>query len=150
MYQHTQRSPALFAVSCVGALLPIVLLFTPALGAAPLGARLVLGLTAVLMLILAFSFASFTVAVRDGQLSWWFGSGFVKKTVPLTSIGSAEPTTTTLMEGWGIHLTMRGWLYNIAGRKAVLVRRRDGRTFLLGTDEPERLAAVILEGARKR
>jgi len=100
------------------------------------------------MMVSAFAFSSLTIAVRDGQLSWWFGPGIVKKTVPLSTITSAEPTTTSIFNGWGIHLTGRGWLYNVAGRQAVLITQQDGKRFLLGTDEPDTLAQVIRTGAR--
>ena len=101
------------------------------------------------MMIAAFVFSSLTIAVRDGQLSWWFGPGLVKKTVPVSTIASVEVTTTSLINGWGIHLTGRGWLYNVAGRDAVLVTQRDGKRFLLGTDEPEFLAQAIRATIRR-
>ena len=66
----------------------------------------------------------------------------------LSTIVSAEPTTTSIINGWGIHLTGRGWLYNVTGRQAVLVTQQDGRRFLLGTDEPETLAQTIMTAAR--
>ena len=99
---------------------------------------------AIVMVISAFAFSSLTIAVREGQLSWWFGPGLVKKTVPLSTIVSAEPTTTSILNGWGIHFTGRGWLYNVAGRQAVLVTRQGGKRFLLGTDEPDSLAHIIM------
>ena len=58
-------------------------------------------------------------------------------------IVSAEPVATTWLDGWGIHLTARGWLYNVRGRDAVLVTLRGGKSFLLGTDEPALLAAAL-------
>jgi hypothetical protein len=46
-----------------------------------------------------------------------------------------------------VHRTRRGWLYNIAGKDAVLIRKLDGKTFLLGTDEPRKLKAVLERAA---
>jgi hypothetical protein len=46
--------------------------------------------------------------------------------------------------GWGIHLTMNGWLYNVSGFRAVAVRRSDGTSFQLGSDEPEVLLAAVM------
>jgi len=42
-----------------------------------------------------------------------------------------------------VHRTRRGWLYNVAGFDAVLVRLKDGKSFLVGTDEPRRLKAAL-------
>ncbi|HTK52005.1 MAG TPA: hypothetical protein VL308_08980 [Gemmatimonadaceae bacterium] len=144
MYSHTQRSaPALFLFS-FAALALIAPLLGGALAAAPAGARIAVIAAAIVMVISAFAFSSLTIAVREGQLSWWFGPGLVKKTVPLSTIVSAEPTTTSILNGWGIHFTGRGWLYNVAGRQAVLVTRQGGKRFLLGTDEPDSLAHIIM------
>ncbi len=148
MYSHTQRSAVSLFVFFLAALIPVGLALGGALGSADLGLRITVLAAAVVMLIAAFTLSSLTIAVRDGQLSWWFGRGIVKKTVPLSTIVSAEPTTTSIFNGWGIHLTGRGWLYNVAGRQAVLVRQQDGKRFLLGTDDPDSLAHVIMTGVR--
>jgi hypothetical protein len=148
MYHHTQRNAAAFLLLNLAALLPIGLFLTGALPPGDVGARITVLVAAVVMMVSAFAFSSLTIAVRDGQLSWWFGPGIVKKTVPLSTIASAEPTTISVFSGWGIHLTGRGWLYNVAGRQAVLITQQDGKRFLLGTDEPDNLAQVIRTGAR--
>jgi hypothetical protein len=96
----------------------------------------------------AVVFSSLTIRVADGQLYWHFGPGVVKKSVPLSAIARTESTTTTFLNGWGIHLTSRGWLYNVAGRRAVHVQLRDGTQFLLGSDEPESLERAIAVGMR--
>ena len=148
MYSHTQRSAAAFLLFSLAALIPVGLLLGGAMNGADIGARITVLAAAVVMMLSAVGGSSLTIAVRDGQLSWWFGPGIVKKTVPLSTIVSAEPTTTSIFNGWGIHLTGRGWLYNVAGRQAVLVRQQDGKRFLLGTDEPDSLAHVIMTGVR--
>jgi hypothetical protein len=150
MYQHSQRSAAALFLLCVAAVIPIGLVVSGALATVPVGVRLTVLATSVVMLVSAFVFSSLTIAIRDGQLSWWFGPGVVKKTVPLSTIVSAEATTTSIFNGWGIHLTTRGWLYNVSGRQAVLVTQADGKRFLLGTDEPDSLVQAILSGARRR
>jgi hypothetical protein len=42
-----------------------------------------------------------------------------------------------------VHRTRRGWLYNVSGLDAVLVRRKDGKCFLVGSDEPRKLKAAL-------
>lgn len=148
MYHHTQRNAAAFLLFNLAALLPIGLFLSGALPPGDVGARITVLVAAAVMMLSSFALSSLTIAVRDGQLSWWFGPGIVKKTVPLSTIVSAEPTTTSIFNGWGIHLTGRGWLYNVAGRQAVLITQQDGKRFLLGTDEPDSLAQTIMTGAR--
>lgn len=148
MYHHTQRNVSAFFLLNLAALLPIGLFLSGVLPPGDVGARITVLVAAVVMMVSAFVFSSLTITVGDGQLSWWFGPGLVKRTVPLSTIASAEPTTTSVINGWGIHPTGRGWLYNVAGRRAVLITQEDGKRFLLGTDEPDSLAQVIMAGAR--
>jgi hypothetical protein len=143
-YRHTQRSLQLALLNGVVALIPIGMLASGSLTGAPTGAWITLLATMLILLVSAFTFSSFTITVGDGRLAWWFGPGLLRKEIPLAAVVAAEPTTTSLVNGWGIHLTTRGWLYNIKGRQAVLVSLRDGKQFLLGTDEPSVLAEVLL------
>lgn len=101
--------------------------------------------------LVSWLFHSLTIEIRDGELRWQFGPGLIRKRVPLDQILSAEPVRTNIVEGWGIHLSRYGWLYNVSGFDAVAVRMKDGRRFALGTDEPadlaSRLRAVIIPPA---
>ncbi|MFH1253014.1 MAG: hypothetical protein V1664_01635 [Candidatus Uhrbacteria bacterium] len=45
--------------------------------------------------------------------------------------------------GWGIRLTSHGWLFNVSGLSAVEITMKNGRSYRIGTDEPEKLTAVI-------
>jgi len=83
------------------------------------------------------------IAFLAGALQLRFGPGFPRKSVNLADIAAAEVTRTNLWEGWGVHRTRRGWLYNVSGFDAVLVRRHDGKSFLVGSDEPRRLKAAL-------
>jgi hypothetical protein len=107
------------------------------------GPRITLIAAGVALIVSAVLFSSLTIRVGDGHLSWSFGPGVIKKSVPLSEIARAETTTTTFLNGWGIHLTSRGWLYNVAGRGAVLVTLHDGSQLLLGSDEPVALQRAI-------
>lgn len=140
MYEHTQRGYVI-----VGILAPVTLgIVALLLVADEWEARVVAGATLVTTLVVGALFSSLTVTVGAGELAWRFGPGLFRGSVPLDAVVAAEPTRTSLVSGWGIHLTGRGWLYNVSGRDAVWVRLRGGRQFLLGTDEPARLASAIL------
>jgi len=141
-YQHTQRAPALQAALLAGAAVCAVLSRLAALPA------WVWVLLAVLLVLAAYVFSSLTVAISDRALIWLFGPGVIRKEVPLAEIRGAEVTQTRWYEGWGIHRTRRGWLYNVSGFQAVAVDLRDGRRLLLGTDEPARLRDALLRAAR--
>ena len=47
------------------------------------------------------------------------------------------------LEGWGIHLSRFGWLYNVSGFDAVAITLVSGKRFALGTDEPQALLAAL-------
>ena len=142
MYKHTQNAHALMALLVAAVVLPVGLVVLRA------DAEVVVGrVIGVVVLLVVFAcavmFGRMTIAVEGGQLVWHFAFGLLRKAIPLADINGAEPTRTSVLDGWGIHLTPRGWLYNVTGREAVWVKVRSGRDFLLGTDRPSDLAQAI-------
>jgi len=97
----------------------------------------------VVIFVTAYLFRSMTIEISDTELTWYFGSGFPLKRVPISEVASAEAVRTSFWNGWGIHYTPRGWLYNVSGFGAVCVTLRNGKRFCLGTDEPEKLAREL-------
>ena len=89
-------------------------------------------------------FYALTVEIDATHLSFRFGIGLIRKRVPLAEIVEAQPVRNTWMHGWGIHRTPHGWLYNVSGREAVEIALASGKRFRLGTDEPRRLAQILL------
>jgi hypothetical protein len=146
-YEHTQRSPRILLLLGLAGAATLAALVLPSTRALALGPRLTLAASALALFGSGVIFSTLTITVDDERLAWHYGAGLFRKSVPLSEIVSAEPTTTVRLEGWGIHLTTRGWLYNVAGRQAVLVTLRDGKRFMVGTDEPDALVQA-LHGAR--
>lgn len=105
------------------------------------------GWLAVALPLLALVFVAFdglTIRVTRDEVAWRFGHlGFPRGHLALEQITSVEVTRTRFWDGWGIRRTQRGWLFNVSGYDAVILRRRDGKATLLGTDEPLRLKAAI-------
>jgi hypothetical protein len=106
-------------------------------------AREVLFTVIGILAVCGFVFSSLTIQITDRALRWQFGPGLIRKEVPLHDIEKAEVIETTFLQGWGIHYTTRGWLYNVSGFGAVAVRLKSRKQFLLGTDEPKQLLAAL-------
>lgn len=106
---------------------------------------ILVGIAATMAVAVAL-FWSMTVQVTGEALAFWFGPGLVRKRVPLADIVTVETVRTTIWQGWGIHWTTRGWLYNVSGFDAVRVHLKTGKAILVGTDEPQALAGAIREG----
>jgi len=132
-YQHTQNATELVVVM---ALISLV----SAVAAVLLPWCLI---TTVLTAFAAWLFRSLTVEITDTELRWWFGPGWVAKRVALSEIASARVVRTSFPEGWGIHYSRFGWLYNVQGFGAVAISLRNGKRFCLGSDEPEALASAL-------
>ena len=132
-YQHTQ--PATMILKGLGAVAAIygliAIRFHP----------LFIGTLA--MAVVAWFFRSMTIEISDAELTWYFGSGVPRKSIPLAEVVSAEAIRTNAWNGWGIHYTPRGWLYNVSGHDAVLITLRSGKRFCLGTDEPQELVKEL-------
>jgi hypothetical protein len=136
-YKHTQSGLSMIAVLVLPA---AVLVFAGFDQDKP--ALLVL---AALLALLAFVFSSLTIEVTREELIWFFGPGLWRYRLKRTEIACANAARNPWSWGWGIHLTPRGWLYNVAGLGAVEIARTDGRLFRLGSDEPEALARALQE-----
>ncbi len=102
---------------------------------------------AAVALVVGWLCSSLSISIHDNALRLHFGLGWPRKAVPIADIAAAEVTRTTFWEGWGVHRTRRGWLYNVAGYDAVLIRRHDGSSLLVGSDEPRRLKTAIERAA---
>ena len=97
----------------------------------------------VILLVMSWLFHSLTIEIGDGELSWRFGPGLIRKRVRLEEIASVRVVRTSWLEGWGIHYCRYGWLYNVSGFGAVAIQLKNGKRFCLGSDEPERLAEAL-------
>ena len=102
-----------------------------------------------ILLLSAWLFHSLTIAIAEGELRWRFGPGLIRKRVKLADIASVKVVRTNFIEGWGIHFSRFGMLYNVSGWDAVAITLRNGKRFALGTDEPEVLAAQLNHAIQK-
>jgi len=97
----------------------------------------------VILLICAIVFGKLTIKI-DGEILWaCFTMGLICKKVPLTEIAECKPIRLRWWDGWGIHLTPYGWLYNVSRLDAGAITLRNGRKFALGTHDPEGLVSAI-------
>jgi hypothetical protein len=141
-YRHTQTSGWLR----LALILPAVLLFALGLAAGQ-GSSLLPGLPIFLIAgVLApigWAFSSLSIEVTPTQLVWFFGPGVWRKAVARSDIRRTTVVRNKWWWGWGIHLTPRGWLYNVGGLEAVEIALADGRMLRLGSDECEALVQAL-------
>lgn len=138
MYHHTQ-SGKIVPLATAAAVAAAVY------AAARFGSHTVLLLVVVVAVLGLIAFSSMTVQVDHTRLAFWFGPGWIRRSFPLSEIRAWSAVRNPWWYGWGIHLTPHGWLYNIAGRRAVQLELTNGRHLRIGTDEPERLCEVIAQ-----
>lgn len=103
------------------------------------------GPLAIVLGVVAGIFSSMTVRVTTTTLEWWIGIRAIGRRVPITEIASIESIKTNIFEGWGIHLTWHGWVWNVSGFNAVQIRLKSGTRYAVGTPEPDKLIAAIRE-----
>jgi hypothetical protein len=94
---------------------------------------------------LLFLFLHLTIEVMHDRVRVHYPP-LTQRDIPIGDIAAAEPITyDSLREfgGWGI----RGWrgrvAYNVSGHRAVELLLLDGRRVVLGSQQPEDLAAAI-------
>lgn len=77
---------------------------------------------------------------------------FPRKTIALADVETCEPETYRPLlhyGGWGWKWSpSRGWAYTMRGNRGVRIRLRNGKTFLIGSQRPDELAAAIRSSTR--
>ena len=139
-YHHTQRAPLcliLYALAVTFFVVAWVLRSEPVL-------VWVFPPTALLSLILAASFHHLTVTNQGDHLLIQFGPlPLFRRRVKYDDIVDVEVGRTTILDGWGIHLSLRGgWVWNIWCRDCVVLRLRKG-ILRVGTDDADQLSAFL-------
>jgi hypothetical protein len=108
-----------------------------------------MALTIALFTPLMYAFSALTVEIADGILTIEFRGGLLQRTIALAAVRQVDQVEVPWYYGWGLRWTPRGWLYNVRGRHAVAVCLANGRTVIIGTDEPAELAAAVEAGRRE-
>jgi hypothetical protein len=98
----------------------------------------------VLMVVLCFSMQHLNVVDKGHRLGVFFGPlPIFRRHIAYDDIEEVSQGQTTLLDGWGIHLSLRGgWVWNIWGFDCVVLRWRNG-VLRIGTDDAERLVQFL-------
>lgn len=139
-YTHTQKAP-LCLILYGSALACFALVFI--IGEAP--GIYIGGGVGLLIALLGPCFHHLTVEDQGEVMAIRFGPvPLFRRTVQYADIGSVEIGRTLLLDGWGIHLSIRGgWVWNLWGRMCVVVRFNNGGTLRIGTDDAENLVEFL-------
>lgn len=139
-YSHTQRGPISWLLALIGVTAWVAAIANSG------DARFLLigGLFGAVMILLALSFCTLTVADEGDSLLVRFGPlPLFSKHVAYDQISLVQPAKSSFIDGWGIHYVPgRGWTYNLWGWECVLLKV-NGRTVRIGSDDAENLASFI-------
>jgi hypothetical protein len=98
----------------------------------------------LLIALLASAFHHLTVVDQGDRLAIRFGPvPLFHRIVPYVNIEKVQVGRTLVLDGWGIHYSIRGgWVWNLWGRDCVVVRLKKG-LLRIGTDDAEGLARFL-------
>ena len=135
-YKHTQIGYFLLIVYSVAVLfvghLNIMTNFNP------------FALASLIIVLIALGiFTRLTVTVDDQMIKVQFGLRVIRKVFQLKEIEAYRVVKNPWYYGWGIRFTPRGWLFNVSGFSAIELQMKNGKTYRIGTDDPDNLAAAL-------
>jgi len=136
VYKHTQIG----YVIIVSLLIAMGFIFYKAGGAGHLE---IVYLAVLFSLVILSVFATLTVQVDQENLRIWFGVGIIRKTFSLKEIDFCRVVKNPWYSGWGIRIGKKYILFNVSGFKAVELKMKNGKTYRIGTDDPEELTFAI-------
>lgn len=135
-YHHTQVGYLILTVDMLGIIIIAIVL-------AMAGINIIAIVVLILVAIAGILFSSLTATIYENDLEIRFGPGLVKKIFRLQDIESVRSVRNKWFYGWGIRMTPHGWLYNVSGFSAVEIKLRTGKTYRIGTNEPQELEEAI-------
>lgn len=140
-YTHTQESPLCLLVYGTSLALVVGSWATRD----EVSIAMTLGAAGAVTLVLAMAVHHLTVEDQGDVLTVRFGPlPLFRRTVPYTDIEKAEPGRTTILDGWGIHYSVRGgWVWNLSGWACVVIHFKNGGVLRIGTDDAENLARFL-------
>jgi hypothetical protein len=138
IYQHKQIGIVTILVIGLSAIFTTFVVVS-ALQSSSTTVLLVTGLVVTGVFILALmAFYAFTIQIADRTVTFWFGWGVGKQSLPFDAIQSVEIVRNPWYYLWGIKSIPGGWLYSIApGGLAIELVLKDHRKIRLGTDHAE-------------
>ena len=139
-YENTQTAPLYLLLVGIGIFMLFAAWLIP-----ELVVQLILFVSGGIMLLLAFCFQRLTVRDECDQLLISFGPlSLFRKRIHYSDIETVEQGRTTILDGWGIHMSPSGgWTWNLWGFDCVDVYYNKGRKVRIGTDDPARLTAFL-------
>jgi hypothetical protein len=141
-YSHTQQSP--LCLIFFGSAIWLFVLAWIAGDQPTETPMLVVG--GMLMTLIGLAFHHLTVEDEGDRLAIRFGPlPLFRTSIRYSDIRKVEVGRTLLLDGWGIHWSLRGgWVWNLWGRDCVVVHRSKG-TLRVGTDDVAGLARFLEE-----
>ncbi|CAK2701304.1 hypothetical protein [Vibrio crassostreae] len=93
--------------------------------------------------LIAVLFFSITIELKSDILTWYFGFGFLRKTVKVSEIVDTSFYQTKWYQGIGIRMLSDGWLYNASIGSALKLSLSDGKQFYIGCKNTEGLKRAL-------
>jgi hypothetical protein len=111
------------------------------------GTNLLVTATMALIVFILASFGSLQASIDGEYLRIKFGYGIYQKKFSLNDVISAKTVKNPWYYGWGIRgwWWPKMWIYNVSGFDAVEIKMKNGKTYRIGTDEPQKLEQAILD-----
>jgi hypothetical protein len=142
-YKRTQKAPLCVIIYAIAVMFFCVSWFTRDQPPQPF-LSIIFATAGIIIAVIAASFHHLNVEDEIDRLRVCFGPlPFFQRTILYENILSAEVGRTTLIEGWGIHLSPRGgWIWTLWGRDCLVLKLKKG-TLRVGTDDVENLAVFV-------
>lgn len=139
-YSHTQKAPLcliLYGAAIVALMVAIM--------SGEWQGMVVVGVVVSILIVLAAAFHHLTVEDEGDLLAIRFGPvPLFQKRLRYADIREVEVGRTLVLDGWGIHYSLRGgWVWNLWGRDCVVLHLKGKGILRIGTDDAEGLAAYL-------
>ena len=144
-YDHIQKSPLYLIIFAMG-ILQLIAATTFPTWSNSIFPGIILFLSGIFVIFLAFGFQHLQAFDQGNYLTIRFGKlplPFCSRKLIYKNIIKVEIGRTLLLDGWGIHYSIRGgWVWNIWGRDCVVVYC-EKEILRIGTNDTARLSTFL-------
>ena len=137
-YNHTQKGWAIIVSLAI-----LIGIEAPLLFLLPQDAHTTILATTLAVSLVLLLFATLTVSVDSQKILIYFGPGIIRRTIQISHVTAVEAIATKWWYGFGIRLTPIGWMWNVSGLRGVKLTYTNGKSFVIGTDDPEGLVQAV-------
>ena len=141
-YKHSQLGYEVIIILLLGLFATILVVYINGMDAVNF-------LIIIALLLVLFVFSRLHIIITENKVVTYFNLKLFKKTILYEDIQGVKIVNIPFYYGWGIRFFLKGKMYRVSGKKAIQFDYKNGKFFMVGTDNSLVMLREILHFLKK-